>query len=235
MQEGEGHNGSKASKVVFLGRQNQLFTTGFSKSSERQYALWDAVSMRLLTWGLPAVCCCGMCLFTTMSSSSLSLSSTASIMWAWTNPRCGNVVKRTEFAFWFSWGHDSWLVLQGGHSSGKPVKVRELKSGQGKVKENRKNREKSGKMNYFNYSVATIIVQTEICNNEVRYLIKFFVRCSLIEEIAFLTCTYSYGIYLEMSAFFMSLLLRGSIISKCSLKMSGKVSEFDDDWRVATL
>ena len=25
-------------------------------------------------------------------------------------------------------------------------------------------REKSGKMNYYNYSVATIIVQTEICN-----------------------------------------------------------------------
>jgi len=44
MQEGEGHRGSKASKVVFLGRQNRLFTTGFSKLSERQYALWDAVS-----------------------------------------------------------------------------------------------------------------------------------------------------------------------------------------------
>jgi len=25
-------------------------------------------------------------------------------------------------------------------------------------------------MNYYNYSVAAIIVQTEICNNEVRYL-----------------------------------------------------------------
>ena len=37
---------------------------------------------------------------------------------------------------------------------------------------------------------------TEICNNGVRYLIKLFVRCSLIEEIAFLTCMYSYGIYL---------------------------------------
>jgi len=35
-------------------------------------------------------------------------------------------------------------------------------------------------MNYYNYSVAAIIVQTEICNNEVRYLIKLFVRCSLI-------------------------------------------------------
>jgi len=52
--------------------------------------------------------------------------------------------------------------LQGGHSSGKPGKVRELKSGQGKVRENRKNQGKSGKMNYYNYSVATIIVQTVI-------------------------------------------------------------------------
>jgi len=34
---------------------------------------------------------------------------------------------------------------------------------------------------------------------------------------------------------FISLLLRGLIISKCSLKMSGKVREFDHDWRVATL
>jgi len=29
-------------------------------------------------------------------------------------------------------------------------------------------REKSGKMNYYNYSVATSIVQTEICNNGVQ-------------------------------------------------------------------
>jgi len=33
-------------------------------------------------------------------------------------------------------------TLQGGHSSGKPGKVRELKSGQGKVRENRKNQGK---------------------------------------------------------------------------------------------
>ena len=32
-----------------------------------------------------------------------------------------------------------------------------------------------------------------------------------------------------------SLVLRGSIISKCSLRMCGKVREFDHDWRVATL
>ena len=37
-----------------------------------------------------------------------------------------------------------WFVcsLQGGHSSGKPGKVRELKSGQAKVRENRKNQGK---------------------------------------------------------------------------------------------
>ena len=39
------------------------------------------------------------------------------------------------------------MCIQGGHSSGKPGKVRELKSGQ----------EKSGKMNYYNYLVAAII------------------------------------------------------------------------------
>jgi len=32
--------------------------------------------------------------------------------------------------------------VQGGHSSGKPGKVRELKSGQGKVRENRKSQGK---------------------------------------------------------------------------------------------
>lgn len=40
--EGEGHMGTKASKIVFLGRNNRLFSTGFSKHSERQYAVWDA-------------------------------------------------------------------------------------------------------------------------------------------------------------------------------------------------
>jgi len=51
-------------------------------------------------------------------------------------------------------------------------------------------REKSGKMNYHNYSVAANIVETEICNSGVpmHYLIKLFVRCRQIEEIAFLTC-----------------------------------------------
>jgi len=36
----------------------------------------------------------------------------------------------------------SAVYKQGGHSSGKPGKVRELKSGQGKVKENSKNQGK---------------------------------------------------------------------------------------------
>jgi len=34
------------------------------------------------------------------------------------------------------------MFKQGGHSSGKPGKVRELKSGQGKVRENRKSQGK---------------------------------------------------------------------------------------------
>jgi len=34
---------------------------------------------------------------------------------------------------------------------------------------------------------------------------------------------------------FVLLLLRGSILRKYSLEMSGKVREFDSDWRVASL
>jgi len=37
------------------------------------------------------------------------------------------------------------------------------------------------------------------------------------------------------SFFSASLLLRGAILHLCSLKMSGKVGEFDHDWRVAAL
>ena len=44
LQEGTGHQGSKASKVLFLGDKNRIFTTGFSRMSERQYAIWDTVS-----------------------------------------------------------------------------------------------------------------------------------------------------------------------------------------------
>ncbi|XP_006820760.1 coronin-1C-like [Saccoglossus kowalevskii] len=40
-QEGNGHEGAKPQRVVFL-KDNKIITTGFSKMSERQYALWDA-------------------------------------------------------------------------------------------------------------------------------------------------------------------------------------------------
>ena len=38
---GQGHDGGKASKVVWLADKNLIFTTGFSKHSERQFAIWD--------------------------------------------------------------------------------------------------------------------------------------------------------------------------------------------------
>ncbi|CAF0795784.1 unnamed protein product [Brachionus calyciflorus] len=38
---GDGHQGSKISKVVFLGCGTKLFTTGFSRLSERQIAIWN--------------------------------------------------------------------------------------------------------------------------------------------------------------------------------------------------
>jgi hypothetical protein len=43
VKECEGHQGSKISKVIILGCGTKLFTTGFSKLSERQIALWDIV------------------------------------------------------------------------------------------------------------------------------------------------------------------------------------------------
>jgi len=39
-QEAEGHQGVKGSRVCFLGN-DKLFSVGFSKSSEREYAIWD--------------------------------------------------------------------------------------------------------------------------------------------------------------------------------------------------
>ena len=44
---GSGHQGGKPSRVVFCGSSQKLFTTGHSKTSERQYALWDPVSLDL--------------------------------------------------------------------------------------------------------------------------------------------------------------------------------------------
>lgn len=39
--EGECHQGTKPARVIFCGSTNKLFTTGFSRQSDRQYALWD--------------------------------------------------------------------------------------------------------------------------------------------------------------------------------------------------
>jgi len=44
MQEAAGHEGAKPAQVVFL-QNGYIFTSGFSKMSERQIALWDAVSL----------------------------------------------------------------------------------------------------------------------------------------------------------------------------------------------
>ena len=35
------HEGAKAQKLVWLGDSQNILTTGFSKVSERQYAVWD--------------------------------------------------------------------------------------------------------------------------------------------------------------------------------------------------
>ncbi|BFZ18200.1 hypothetical protein BsWGS_21240 [Bradybaena similaris] len=40
LQEGQGHLGTKPSQCAYL-KNGQVFSTGFSKMSERQYALWD--------------------------------------------------------------------------------------------------------------------------------------------------------------------------------------------------
>ena len=43
--EGKGHEGSKSSQIVFTSASNMLYTTGFSRMSERQYAIWDSNSL----------------------------------------------------------------------------------------------------------------------------------------------------------------------------------------------
>jgi coronin-7 len=45
VSEGEGHVGLKASRVVWLGNTPRFLTTGFSKSRERQFAIWDATDL----------------------------------------------------------------------------------------------------------------------------------------------------------------------------------------------
>lgn len=44
--EGDGHQGSKISKVIVLGCGTKLFTCGFSRLSERQIALWNIVNFK---------------------------------------------------------------------------------------------------------------------------------------------------------------------------------------------
>lgn len=39
-----GHSGAKNSRVVWMGEHNRVATTGFSKMSDRQMALWDVGS-----------------------------------------------------------------------------------------------------------------------------------------------------------------------------------------------
>jgi len=43
--EGDGHAGSKPSRVTFCGTTNKLFTTGFTRMSDRQYAVWDVSNL----------------------------------------------------------------------------------------------------------------------------------------------------------------------------------------------
>lgn len=43
--EGKGHEGSKATRVIFTGETNRLFTLGFGKTSERQFAVWDIADL----------------------------------------------------------------------------------------------------------------------------------------------------------------------------------------------
>ena len=41
VHEAQGHPGAKNSRVVWLGEHNRFATTGFSRMSERQLALWE--------------------------------------------------------------------------------------------------------------------------------------------------------------------------------------------------
>jgi len=46
VSEIEAHPGVKGMRLAFLGQRDKLFTMGFSKTSERQYSLWDPKSMK---------------------------------------------------------------------------------------------------------------------------------------------------------------------------------------------
>jgi len=41
----EAHQGSRGSRVCWLGKKEKFFSTGFSKTSDREYALWDPRDM----------------------------------------------------------------------------------------------------------------------------------------------------------------------------------------------
>jgi hypothetical protein len=41
VSEGKAHDGTKASRAIFVSESDLIFTTGFSKMSERQYGLWN--------------------------------------------------------------------------------------------------------------------------------------------------------------------------------------------------
>jgi len=43
--EAEGHQGVKASRLTYLGRKGKIFSVGFSKGSEREYAIWDPANL----------------------------------------------------------------------------------------------------------------------------------------------------------------------------------------------
>ena len=45
IQEGGSHQGTKAAKVAYLGDTGLIFTTGFSKFSDRQYAVWSEADL----------------------------------------------------------------------------------------------------------------------------------------------------------------------------------------------
>ena len=44
-QSAKCHDGNKISRVVFCGSTNFVVTTGFSRSNDRQLALWNPVSV----------------------------------------------------------------------------------------------------------------------------------------------------------------------------------------------
>ena len=51
LQEANGHEGNKPTQVVFL-KNGTIFSTGFSRMSERQYALWDCVSYNFVIYAI---------------------------------------------------------------------------------------------------------------------------------------------------------------------------------------